>query len=49
MKTPRYHEKKYTLTTSFTHSEAHAKKLAKAAKKQHVNKSQIIRDLIDTL
>ena len=45
----KYHDKKYTKKTTFTHSEEHELKLEKESRKRGVNKSELIRQLIDTM
>jgi hypothetical protein len=44
-----YHEKKYELKTAFPHTKDHGDKMQKAMKARGITKSELIRQLIDTL
>tara|TARA_R110002020_G_scaffold27088_1_gene87224 strand:- start:899 stop:1075 length:177 start_codon:yes stop_codon:yes gene_type:complete len=44
-----YHDKKYTHMTAFNHTSQQEVKMMKEAKKRGLNKSELIRELIDTL
>lgn len=44
-----YHDKKYEHKTLFCHNEEQEKKLQKEAKKRHITKSEVIRQLINKL
>lgn len=45
----KYHDKKYTRLTAFNHTRQQAAKMTKEANKRGINKSELLRELIDAL
>jgi len=47
MKTQKYHDKRYTHQSAFPHTRKHEVRMMKLTKKLGMNKSELIRHLID--